>query len=142
MMRVVVAACLVILATPAREADAQQKEILYVSNEASHSISVIDTRLRTVVRTIDVGFRARGIHVSPDGKRVYVALSDDVPMKESTGDRIAVIDVAKGEVVGRYSSGSDPEQFAVTPDGKMLYASNEDAGIASAISLRTGRVIA
>ncbi len=135
-------AALALIAFPITTVDAQQRETLYVSNEGSHSISVIDTRTRTVVKTIDLGFRARGIHLSPDGRRVYVALSDDLPMKESAGDRIAVIDVATGKLVARYSSGSDPENFAVTHDGKMLYASNEDAGIASAINLRTGKVVA
>lgn len=40
------------------------------------------------------------------------------------------------------SVGTDPEQFGVTPDGARLYASNEDAGTASATDLRAGRVLA
>src|SRR5215211_4091857 len=75
-------------------ANAQAIDRLYVSNETSRSISVIDTRTNSVVQTIPLGQRARGISVSPDGRRVYVALSDDVPMRESAGDRIAVIDAA------------------------------------------------
>ena len=99
-------AALALISFPVAPVDAQQRETLYVSNEGSHSISVIDTKTRAVVKTIDLGFRARGIHMSPDGKRVYVALSDDLPMKESAGDRIAVIDAATGKLVARYSSGS------------------------------------
>src|SRR5688500_4477248 len=83
--------------------------MLYVSNEGSKSISVIDPRTNSVVRTIPVGTRPRGISVSPDGRRVYVALSDEVSHRETGGDRIAVIDAATGKLVARYPSGSDPE---------------------------------
>src|SRR5688572_9353223 len=74
---------------------AQARSLIYVSNEGSNSISVIDTK-STYRGTIPVGSRPRGIAVSPDGKRVYVALSDNVSMRESSGDRIAVIDAASG----------------------------------------------
>src|SRR5688572_6630573 len=127
-----VALAVLLLAPPL---GAQARNLIYVSNEGSNSISVIDTK-STFRRTIPVGSRPRGIAVSPDGKRVYVALSDNVAMKESSGDRIAVIDAQSGKVIARYSSGSDPEQFGITPDGRVLYASNEDAGLASAIDLR------
>ncbi|HEV8217164.1 MAG TPA: hypothetical protein VGP95_15055, partial [Gemmatimonadaceae bacterium] len=46
-------------------------DVVFVSNEASHDVSVIDATTNKVVATIPVGARARGIHVSPDGRRVY-----------------------------------------------------------------------
>src|SRR4029453_1270892 len=48
---------------------------VYVTNEVSGDISVIDTASQTVVATVMVGKRPRGIKVSPDGGYVYVALS-------------------------------------------------------------------
>src|SRR5258705_9339229 len=112
---------------------------VFGSNETGHSSSIIDPASRSVVSTIPLGQRARGIHSTPDGKRIYVALSDNVPMIESAGDRIGVVDVASRRVIARFRAGSDPEQFAVTPDGTVLYTWNEDAGSASAPELRAGK---
>ena len=49
-------------------------ERLYVSNEDSQDLTVIDAATDSVVVTIPVGTRPRGVHVGPDG-RVFVALS-------------------------------------------------------------------
>src|SRR4051812_12479702 len=46
-----------------------------VSNEKSGDVSIIDPAGRQVVATIPVGNRPRGIHPSPDGKFLYVALT-------------------------------------------------------------------
>ncbi len=48
---------------------------IYVSNEQSGDVTVIDGTSLKAVATIPVGKRPRGIHASPDGKTVYVALS-------------------------------------------------------------------
>ncbi len=48
---------------------------VYVTNERSGDVTVIDGTSFKVVETIPVGKRPRGIHASPDGKTVYVALS-------------------------------------------------------------------
>jgi PQQ-dependent catabolism-associated beta-propeller protein len=117
-------------------------ELVFVSNEGSHDLSVIDARTRRVVATIPLGVRPRGVQASPDGRRIYVALSDDQPDVRTGGDAIAVVDVATRRIVARYRAGTDPEQFGVTPDGRYLYAANEDAGNCSVLDLRTGREVA
>src|SRR5262245_16786357 len=48
---------------------------VYVTNEASGNLSVIDAEKQTVVATAPLGKRPRGIKASPDGKTLYVALS-------------------------------------------------------------------
>jgi YVTN family beta-propeller protein len=106
----------------------------YVTNEKSNDISVIDTAMDKVVATMPVGERPRGIHLSPDGKRVYVALGDE--------DRIAVVDTTSLQVIERISAGSDPELFDISPDGKRLFVSNEDANTASVIDLQTRQIVA
>src|SRR5205085_8562482 len=49
----------------------------YVSNEKSNTISVVDIDKLTVVRTIKVGQRPRGIELTKDGKFILVAVGDD-----------------------------------------------------------------
>src|SRR5687768_9725627 len=46
---------------------------VYVTNERSDDLSVIDPATHEVVATIPLGKRPRGIHASPDGKTIYVA---------------------------------------------------------------------
>jgi PQQ-dependent catabolism-associated beta-propeller protein len=117
--------------------------LAYVSNERDGTISVIDTGADRVVGTINVGARPRGVRLSPDASRVYVALSTPSGKPYNKADNhIAAIDTASGEVVATYDVGSDPEQLAVSRDGKRLYASNEDAGTASVTDIETGRLIA
>ena len=48
---------------------------VYVSNEKSGDLTVIDGTTAKVAATIPVGKRPRGVHASPDGRTIYVALS-------------------------------------------------------------------
>src|SRR5207247_11046997 len=49
--------------------------LVFVSNERSGDVSVIDGATDAVVATFKVGKRPRGIRATPDGKRVFVTLS-------------------------------------------------------------------
>ena len=84
----------------------------YVSNEADGTVSVIDTGAERVVATIHVGTRPRGLRVSPDGARLYVALSGSpriwpagegsaLPLAESQRDGISVVDLEKLHLLRR-----------------------------------------
>jgi len=128
-------------------------ELAYVTNEDSQSLSVIDTRTDSLVATIPVGTRPRGVKVSPDGRTVYVALSGSpkcppsMPDEEceklkadKSKDGIAEVDVAGRRVRRILPGGSDPEQFDVTSDGKRLYIANEDAGTASVVDVEKGTI--
>src|SRR4051812_17948222 len=71
MLRNSLLAAAVVLACPAYAAGFQ----VYVTNERSGDITVIDGVSHKVIATLPVGKRPRGIHSSPDGKTVYIALS-------------------------------------------------------------------
>lgn len=125
---------------------------LFVSNEIEGTVSVIDIASRTVVYTIPVGKRPRGIRVSPDGETVYVALSGSpiggpmvdestLPPPDRRFDGIGVIDVRTGTLLRTLQGGTDPEQFAVSADGTKLFIANEDASLTSVLDVRTGEVV-
>ena len=116
--------------------------LVFVSNERSGTITVIDSQTDQVLQTISVGARPRGIQTSPDGRTLYVALSDSASRVQGSGDAVAAIDIATRRVVARFEAGSDPEQFAVSPDGRRLIAANEDAGTASLTDIARHHVIA
>ena len=48
---------------------------VYVTNERSNDITIIDSVTNEVAATAPVGKRPRGIHASPDKQTIYVALS-------------------------------------------------------------------
>jgi YVTN family beta-propeller protein len=48
---------------------------VYVTNEDSHDLTVVNADNDSVLGTIAVGTRPRGVKVSRDGKWVFVALS-------------------------------------------------------------------
>ena len=50
---------------------------VYVTNEKSNNVSVIDSEKLAVVKTVKVGRRPRGVLVSPDGKNLYICASDE-----------------------------------------------------------------
>jgi YVTN family beta-propeller protein len=145
---------------------AGQNYQVYVSNEKSGDVTVINGSDNQVLATIPVGKRPRGIHASPDGKRVYVALSgtpiaappqldakgnpifqkakddddDEGAKADKSADAIGIVDVAQQKLTGKISAGSDPEEFSLSKDGAKLYVSNEDVKTASVIDIATGKV--
>src|SRR5688572_2635102 len=130
------------LATPSVLPEAQvEAPYAAVSNESSRDITIL-SRAGKQLFTIPVPNRPRGIAFSADGRRLFVALSDDRPNAEGSGDAIVEIDVRARRILRRIAAGSDPETFAITPRDRMLYSSNEDAGTASATDLSSGKVVA
>src|SRR3978361_1763172 len=75
----------------ARSAE-QAGYLICVSNEKGGEITLIDGTTRQVVATIPVGKRPRGIHASPDGRTLYVALSgrpiEGPPQLDANGNPI------------------------------------------------------
>src|SRR5204862_4540601 len=125
---------------------------IYVTNEASGDLSVIDPAKHEVVATVKLGKRPRGIHASPDGKTIYVALSGSpfappgtdeskLPPPDKSADGVGVFDIAQQKMLRKVPGGSDPEQFAISKDGKLLYVSNEDAGGLSFVDPTDGKVL-
>src|SRR5579864_1783002 len=95
---------------------------IYVTNEVSGDLSVINSATRQVIATVPLGKRPRGIHPSPDLKTLYVALSGSpiagpgvdettLPPPDKTADGIGVFDVAQNKLLRIIPGGSDPENF-------------------------------
>jgi len=127
-------------------------------------VTVINGSDFSVAATIPVGKRPRGIHLSPDGRLVYVALSgtpieappqidahgnpifdkkkggDDDENADKSADGIGVVDIAAKKLTGKLKAGSDPEEFALSKDGHRIYISNEDTKTASVINIASGKL--
>ena len=124
---------------------------VYVTNEGSGDLSIIDPVTRAVISRVALGKRPRGLIASPDQRLLYIALSgsplappgvdeETLPAADKTADGIAVFDLAASKVLRVLRGISDPEQIAVSPDGKTLYVASEDSGRVMFMNARTGVV--
>ena len=122
---------------------------LYVSDERGGDVVIVDPQREQVLARIAVGKRPRGIVISPDRTRLYVALTGSpaagpgvdeskLPPPDHRYDGIGVIDLASQRLLNTYPSGIDPETFALSHDGRVLYVSNEDSGQLSALDVAKG----
>jgi len=129
-------------------------ERLYVSNEDDGTVTVIDTDRSAALATITAGKRPRGLALSPDGARLYVAVSglpkcpppiaDEECAKlprDREADGIAVIDTKALARTRLITGVSDPERVAVSRDGRGLFVSEEDAARLAVLDARSARVL-
>jgi len=125
---------------------------IYVTNETSGDLTVIDSANFEVAGTFPLGKRPRGIHASPDGQTIYVALSGSpsappgvdestLPPPDHSLDGIGVFEIGQHKVTRMIQSGNDPENFDLSKDGTRLFVSNEDDALASIIDLAAGKVV-
>lgn len=126
---------------------------VYVTNERSGDLTVIDGSTYQVLATVPLGKRPRGIQVSPDRKQLFIALSGSpiagpgvdestLPPADPSADGIGVVDIATLKLLRVIRGVSDPEQLVVSHDGKLLYIASEDTGTAVIVDVATGETIA
>lgn len=128
---------------------------VFVSNEHEGTVAELRGSTGELLRTFPVGQRPRGIHVSNDGRTLYVATSGSPrmgpgadpdraarPATDRSADGIAILDTRNGELIRRLQVGSDPEEFALTRDERRIVVANEDIGEASLWELPGGRLVA
>jgi YVTN family beta-propeller protein len=125
---------------------------VYVTNERSGDLTVIDGTSFEAISTMALGKRPRGIQPGPHGKKLYIALSgspiagpgvdeDALPPADKSADGIGVFDIAQGKVTRVITGVSDPEKLAVGRDGK-IYISSEDTGKLIIVDADSGRQLA
>jgi YVTN family beta-propeller protein len=127
------------------------EERVYVSDEDGGNVVVLSASNDAVIAKVPVGKRPRGIRISPDGTKLFVALSglpkagpgvdeSKLPPADPSADGIGVVDLASLKLLRVLPSGRDPELFDVTGDGKHLWVSNEDSAEASLVDVDAGAV--
>lgn len=128
-------------------------ERVYVTNERSGELSVIDPASHAVVATLPLGKRPRGLEVSPDGTRLYVALSgappaagpgqgDEAMPVDRAADGIGVVDLVTLRLLGVMRGVSDPKLLAIGRDGRRLYVVSEDTATVAVVDAARGGVLA
>ncbi len=122
---------ILILATPLT---AVAGPLVWVTNSASNSVSVVDIARGEVVRKIAVGGRPFGIAFSPDGSYCYIANG-----KSST---VSVVRTRPPLVEREIPvSGKLPFWLAISPDGSYIYLSNEGTHDLSVLALASSKEV-
>ena len=111
--------------------------LAYVANYGTrdnpgHTLTVIDIRARSVARTIDLGEfrRPHGIHVSRDGKLVWVTCE--------ANQSVIGVDTATGKVVESFLTGQEVSHMVVpSADENKLYVANIGSGTVSVVDRKT-----
>jgi PQQ-dependent catabolism-associated beta-propeller protein len=107
------------------EARAKNTGYVFVSDEKTNNIAVIDPRQDyKIIKWIPTSHRPRDMKFRDDHTVLYVACGD-----------VDVIDVATLEVADHIPTGPSPEMFDLSRDGKALYVSNEEGSSVQEISI-------
>lgn len=107
---------------------------LYISNEETAELSVLDIRAGKIVQRVGVGKQPEGVSMRPDGAVVYVTCEED--------DIVAAVDVAKGALIARIPAGKRPRAIAFTQDGALAIVTNELDSSLTMFDTKTHRVLA
>ena len=105
---------------------------MYVSNEYSHQLSVINLHERKVERQINTGKRPIDVSLAPGGKTLFVAVYGE--------GRVNVYDTESFKELEQIPTGKGAHGMAMTIDGKTLFVSNRDADSVSAIDVASRKV--
>lgn len=106
---------------------------VYVPNEDSNTVSVIDTSTNSVVATIPVQGTPDTTAVSPNGLFVYVACESGF---------VSVIDTATNTVTANIPAGASADFIAFSPDSSRAYVTHFGQNYVSVIDTTTNSVIA
>lgn len=128
-----------------------QGQRVYVTNEDSGDVTVIDAADDRVVATIPVGKRPRGVRVDHPARRLYVAVSGSpkvgptsvaaaLPPADAAADGIAVVDLDRRVVLTRLASGPDPAALALLEGAGRLFVSNEETAGLSLVNVTSGEL--
>ncbi|NMO50745.1 beta-propeller fold lactonase family protein [Actinoplanes sp. TBRC 11911] len=87
---------------------------VYIANQSSHVLSVMDAQTRQV-SSIQLRNTPRFVAVSRDGKLVFVSMYEDL----LDGSGVAVVDTASRKVLRNLDTGVQPYALSVGPDGRL-----------------------
>ena len=109
------------------------KDIAFVANENSGTLSIIDLINLNMIKEIKIGKIPHNIVFHPNGSTAYVTIQG--------GDEIAVVDVSDLKKIDVIQIGNLPHNLDVTPDGKRLFVTNIGTNDVSVIDLSTKDLI-
>jgi len=110
---------------------------MYVVNEVSASVSVVDLTILDTVAEVPTGTRPQDVNVDPLGRFFYVT----VLFTKESDDLVQVFDTKTNSLLTSVITGHQPVHVVPDHAGERLYVSNESASTISVISVPEFKVI-
>jgi hypothetical protein len=111
--------------------------LAYITDGATGKLSAIDLRRRKIVGRVFVGAQAHHFGISPDGKRIWVALGETA----RTIVRLDARNPRRPRVVGRFHPRSLAHDVRFTPDGHMVWITSAESADVGIYSAQSGRIL-
>jgi len=107
---------------PERVAVSGDGRRLYVSEEDSARLAVLDASSGRVLATVPVGREPEGVRVSPDGRWVLVTSEED--------NTVTIVDAKSYAVLGKATVGTRPRDLVFSADSRSAFVTGEgDASV-------------
>jgi len=107
---------------------------LYLSNEALHSLDIVDSRTLRVKRRIPLSGRPNNVAISKDGRKVYVGI------REMPG-AVDIIDTLAMTLLRTVPTEGSIHNVYVTPDGNYAVAGSIDSRTISVMGTATDELV-
>ena len=131
--RLGLALLLVAAAMAVARAEAKDTGLIFVSNEKSNNVIVLEPKTYKMLKDIKTSRRPRDMHFNADHSKLYVACGDD--------DVIDIVDVAKLAVIGKLNTGVSPETFAIDEKRGRIYVADEESASLSIIDIEQNIIV-
>jgi DNA-binding beta-propeller fold protein YncE len=109
----------------------------YVADGGTGDLTVIDLARQRVVDRVHVGAGAHHMSFSPDGTRLWIALSEVA----RTIVRLDTSDPRQPRITGRLHPRFPGHSIGFTPDGRTVWVSSARAPFVTVYSAATGKVV-
>ena len=97
------------------------KNLAYVANYNSNTVSVIDGVTGSIINTISTGANPNGVAVNPNTNKIYVT--------NLSSNTVSVIDGVTNNVIATVPVGQNPYGIAVNPVTNKIYAASISGGL-------------
>jgi YVTN family beta-propeller protein len=107
---------------------------VYISNEETAEMSVLDRPTGTITGRVKVGVEPEGVTVRPDGRVVYVTCEAD--------NVVVAVDTRSLAVLARVPTAARPRSIAFSREGRTAFVTAESGGAVTVIDTVTHTVAA
>jgi len=113
-------------------------QLAYVTADGSGELVVIDLVQRRIVHRIFVGRGAHHMGLSPNGKRLWIALGEHA-------SQIAIVDLSpwpgRPRLLRRFSPGFTAHDLTFSPDGRRVWVTSGVGDSVHVINARSGKEV-
>jgi YVTN family beta-propeller protein len=123
------------LAAATLPGSAKDTGLIFVSNEKTNNIIVLDPKTNKVVKDLRTARRPRDMHLSADHTKLATGSSPEtfgideqrrrIYVSDEEGSSLSVIDMDQNIIIQEIPTGAEPEGVFISEDGHFVYVTSE-----------------